>query len=247
MAKIVSFVTLVVVLLVIGGLFLRVMAGFLLPLFLALLLVIVFGPMHRWFVGRCGRHYRIAALLATVSILAVVLVPLAVLLLAAGCEAQSLYLAAMDTSAFAEEAVTNAPAAPSLTTMVDRGADELVRLGKRLKINLDREELRSNLDDDVRRFLAPMALRTTQFLGQMLLSLLVMILGVYYFFADGPAMIQTLLRLSPLEVGYTRELIGQFDNVTRAVVAATLLSAFVQGLLVGVGFTWRASGRRCSC
>ena len=40
MARIVSFIVLLVILLVIGGLFLQVMAGFLLPLFLALLLVV---------------------------------------------------------------------------------------------------------------------------------------------------------------------------------------------------------------
>ena len=84
--------------------------------------------------------------------------------------------------------------------------------------------------------MAPLALRTTQFLGQALLGLLVMVLGVYYFFADGPAMVQTLLRLSPLEPNRTRELIDQFDSVTRAVVSATLLSAIVQGLLIGLGF-----------
>ena len=54
MARIVSFVALVVVLLVIGGLFFEVMSGFLLPLFLALLLVVMFGPLHRWFGRKCG-------------------------------------------------------------------------------------------------------------------------------------------------------------------------------------------------
>ena len=79
MARIVSFVALVVILLVIGGLFLQVMAGFLLPLFLALLLVVMFGPLHRWFTRRCGRHDRIAAVLTTCSVLALVLIPLLLL------------------------------------------------------------------------------------------------------------------------------------------------------------------------
>jgi len=94
-ARIVSFVALVVILVVIGGLFLQVMAGFLLPLFLALLLVLMFGPLHRWFIRRCGLHGRIAAVLTTGSILALVLVPMLLLLCAAGREAQSIYHAAM--------------------------------------------------------------------------------------------------------------------------------------------------------
>ena len=56
MARIVSLVVLVVILLLLGGLFLRVMAGFLLPLFLALLLAIMFGPLNRWFRRRLGGH-----------------------------------------------------------------------------------------------------------------------------------------------------------------------------------------------
>ena len=47
MARIVSLVVLIVILLAVGGLFLQVMAGFLLPLFLALLLVVIFGPLAR--------------------------------------------------------------------------------------------------------------------------------------------------------------------------------------------------------
>ena len=49
MARIVSLIVLVAILLVIGRLVFQVMAGFLLPLFLALLLVVMFGPLYEWF------------------------------------------------------------------------------------------------------------------------------------------------------------------------------------------------------
>lgn len=218
MARIISFVVLVAILLIIGGLFLQVMAGFLLPLFLALLLVVIFGPLHRWFVAKCGRHNRIAALLTTTTILLLVLIPLLLLLAEAGREAQSIYKAT------------------DLTTLIDRGADEIIKLSERVKMPLDRADIEASLDKVAKQFLGPLALRTTQFLGGALMGLVVMVLGVYYFFADGPAMIQTLLRLLPLETSRTRELIDQFDSVTRAVVVATLLSAFIQGLLAGLGF-----------
>jgi predicted PurR-regulated permease PerM len=240
-AKIVSFVALVVILLVIGGLFLQVMASFLLPLFLALLLVVMFGPLHRWFVGKCGRHDRIAAMLTVGSILALVLIPLLILLAEAGREAQNIYRAAMKSpevasTATPDDTAKTQPAPVDLETLIARGTKELVKLSKQVGTPLDEAEMKASLEKAAKQFLAPLALRTTQFVGEMLMGLLVMILGIYYFFADGPAMVQTLLRLSPLETGRTRELIDQFDSVTRAVVVATLLSAFVQGLLAGVGF-----------
>jgi predicted PurR-regulated permease PerM len=240
-ARIVSFVALVVILLLIGGLFLQVMAGFLLPLFLALLLVVMFLPLHRWFERKCGGHDRIAAMLTTGSILALVLIPLLLLLAAAGSEAQNIYRVAMKSSSLADAATPGTAekeedASADLATLVARGTDEVVNLSNRLGMRMDKEDVKTNLDNWAKQFLTPLALRTTQFLGQALMGLLVMVLGVYYFFADGPAMVQTLLRLAPLESSRTRQLIEQFDSVTRAVVAATLLSAIVQGLLIGLGF-----------
>ena len=87
MARIVSLVVLVAILAVTGVLFFQVMANFLLPLFLALLLVVMFGPLNNWFRRRCHGHDRLAALLTTGSILLMVLIPLMVLMFEAGREA----------------------------------------------------------------------------------------------------------------------------------------------------------------
>ena len=69
-----------------------------------------------------------------------------------------------------------------------------------------------------------------------------MILSLYYFLADGPAMIRALMRLSPLDDKYEAQLIEQFGNVTRAVVLATFLSALAQGILAGIGFYFAGVG-----
>ena len=113
-------------------------------------------------------------------------------------------------------------------------------------MDLDRKDLETRFSEKLQQFLAPLALRTTRFLGEALLGLFVMVLATYYFFADGPVMLQAILRLSPIEDSRTQELIDQFDSVTRAVVMATLLSAFVQGLLAGAGY-YVAGAVRCSC
>ena len=99
MAKVISLVVLVVILLLVAGLFFHVMADFLLPLFLAVLLVIMFGPLYRWLRDRCGGHERIAAALTTTAILLMVLAPLLLLLVEAGYEAQGVYRAAIASPA----------------------------------------------------------------------------------------------------------------------------------------------------
>jgi predicted PurR-regulated permease PerM len=241
MARIVSLVVLVAILLVIAGLFFQVMANFLLPLFLALLLVVMFGPMYDWFRTRCRGHARIAAVLTTLAILLIVLVPLFALLIEAGYEARTVYDAVVNSPAMAGEKPSGTPSANAtqtseLSKLADWASGELVTYGDRLGLDLNAKELQASMAKGVQQFLAPMALRTTRFLGEALVSLAIMILATYYFFADGAVMIEAILRLSPLQGARTQELLDQFDSVTRAVVLATLLSAFVQGLLAGVGF-----------
>jgi predicted PurR-regulated permease PerM len=73
-------------------------------------------------------------------------------------------------------------------------------------------------------------------------GLVIMIVAVYFFFADGPAMLRTVMRLSPLNDEYERELLDEFSRVSRAVVMATLLAAVTQGLLAGLGY-WIAGAK----
>ncbi len=236
MARIVSLVMLVVILLVIGGLFLQVMAGFLLPLFLALLLVVVFRPLHQWFYKRLGHRDRMAALATTVTILLLVLIPLAILLIEAGYEAQHFYQTAVNQAApTAEPGKEKSPLADA-GELADWVTDRLVQLGNRIGLSLNRDDVRSAMTGGLQKFLAPTVLRTTQLATGLLVNLAIMILAAYYFFADGPQMLRSVMGLLPLDNSRMWELVDRFDSVTRAVVAATLLSALVQGLLTGLGF-----------
>jgi predicted PurR-regulated permease PerM len=97
-------------------------------------------------------------------------------------------------------------------------------------------QLRAEVLGHLEAWWAPLALGTTQFLGSLVIGTIVMIVSLYFFLADGPGMVQALMRLSPLDERYEQQLVGEFDRVSRAVVVATLLSAFVQGLLAGAGF-----------
>ena len=69
-----------------------------------------------------------------------------------------------------------------------------------------------------------------------MVGLAITCIALYYFLADGPAMIRTVMYLSPLDPRYEKELLERFGEVSRAVVVATLLSAVVQGALAGIGY-----------
>ena len=97
MSRVVSFVVLLAVILVIGALFFRVMANFLLPLFLAVLLVVIFRPLHRWILQRCRGRERVAAGLTTATVLLIVLFPIALVITLAIFEGRDLIVEVQQT------------------------------------------------------------------------------------------------------------------------------------------------------
>ena len=98
------------------------------------------------------------------------------------------------------------------------------------------EEYGSGVISYTRKFLVGLGATTTTFLGRLILGGLVMIISLYFFLLDGPAMLESLKKLSPIENEYEDELIREFGKVSRAVVVATLLAALIQGILGGIGY-----------
>lgn len=361
MSRMVSFGVLVGAIAVIGFLFYRVISGFLLPMFLAALLVVIFQPWYRYFMTKCGGRVRLAALLTTISAIVVALGP-AVLVGAlavwelwpgGGTTGQTFHhtlrdsLAGLRTSLedisgktlkleaefegdsyfdelrYIESSIASlrAHAAVGATYRGDEaaldkllaaiddleriiaaedkaGEDELIEKGlplldkagllhevaetlrladddsavvpgslqyQMLLDEVDREfrvfkvalfdnaasawlaDLMNPTDDEMRAWssnltaFVPGLLRsvggkTGTIFANTVLTLVVTVIAFFFFLADGPKMVQTLMRLSPLDDDHERQLVAEFDRISRAVVLATLLSAIAQGLLAGVAF-----------
>jgi predicted PurR-regulated permease PerM len=89
-------------------------------------------------------------------------------------------------------------------------------------------------------YLGSLALTTPQLLAgglaHLVVGLGVLVISFYYFLADGPGMVSTLMRLSPLDNRYEMQMLEEFEKISRAVVMATLLSAVTQGLLAGIAY-----------
>lgn len=106
-------------------------------------------------------------------------------------------------------------------------------------VNLEPDQL-DKLLDRARAAAGPLALGTTQYVGGLVvgltLGLIVMLIGCYYFLADGRSMIASLTLLTPLDSKHVEKLLAEFGNLTRAVVLSMFLAAFAQGLLAGIGY-----------
>lgn len=353
MSRLVSFIVLLAVIAVLTFWFYRVISGFLLPLFLAALLVVIFRPWHRWFQVRCRGSARLAAALTTASVIVVVLLPAAIIgslvtwelvdkasatnsddvestssggddepsetsslerslaglttlrdslklelpharelrfiesslaSLQANASVGATYQGDADALNKLREVlieldgkVTDSPRAAETSKLVvgiiktldKASSDPEIRAGtlkyqelladaelqyRRFKIALVGSPIRAWLADlvnptDAERrgltgriaafaagLLRSVGGATGAFLANVAFGVAVMVIALYFFLADGPVMVRTVMRLSPLDDDHERTLINDFDRISRAVVLATLLSAVVQGVLAGIGF-----------
>lgn len=89
-------------------------------------------------------------------------------------------------------------------------------------------------------FIQPRVVSVTQatamFVAKAVFGLMILTISIYFFLLDGPGMTKTIMALSPLDDRYERELLIEFDKVSRAVVLATFLSALAQGVLATIGY-----------
>jgi predicted PurR-regulated permease PerM len=95
---------------------------------------------------------------------------------------------------------------------------------------------RDNAQGAVQSWLLPAANATAGFVIQMIFGGLIMIVAVFFFFADGERMTVNVMRLIPLDIRHQQELLDDFAGITRAVVTATIVAAVAQGVLAGFGF-----------
>ena len=327
--RLISFLVLLAIIVLIGALFYRVMASFVLPLFLAAVLVVIFSPVHNRILQRFNGRTNLAAAATTMIVGLVVMLPIIIAGTYATVEGSRVlknitpgYLAESledfrkvfkltipnetairNTKALIEELVddtalqedTNAVAGTLIrlnkaknqidikdkkesvqksfaiysdalqnltgkatqmeaSDVLDEGikmreAFALFRtdyLGGTLKealidtANPTRAELTeisdSLLNTESRKKILQAGANTLGYFVSLLAGIVIMLIAVFFFLVDGRAMIQTILKLSPLKSDYEKMLIDEFVSISRAVVLATVLSALAQGVLAGIGF-----------
>jgi len=345
-----SFYLLLAIVLVTGFVFFRVMANFVIPLFLAAVLVVIFRPVQSWITERCRDRARLAAALTTAVIMLIVIAPLVWIFTLATSEGIHLatetplakvkskvedvrqkynldledgeLLHQIDNWLERGSLVTEPEAVEGRTAVLEEGQlDQLRKLVQQLStvptdekpaqssvettanqakravlqsikeqllesigelspgkagelnfrqysetilelqlafqkyrhqflggplnawiketVNPSEEqyrELQRRLFREAKNMLLSITGTGAAIVSSLLFNLTIMILGVYYFLADGPKLIRAGMRLSPLDDRHETELLQEFDTSCRAVVLATLLTAIVQGLLSGIGY-----------
>ena len=262
MPRVVSFIVLLAIILLIGALFFQVMVQFIVPLFLAAVLVVIFKPLHLWVLKKCGQRVKLAAAVTTLLIVLIVLLPISGMLIRAvseGAELYSVFSGNSESDPVEELQKDESPTGETEATMneeeivvdvsavhvvIDKLAPKISELMQQIHLPALNEQslahIHEYVDENLERIAAPLALGGVKVLASTLVGLAIMVLTLYYFFADGPNMVAGLMKLSPLDDSYEQELLDKFADISRSVVVAVLLSAIVQGVLAGMATFWLA-------
>ncbi|HEV3410211.1 MAG TPA: AI-2E family transporter [Chthoniobacterales bacterium] len=72
-----------------------------------------------------------------------------------------------------------------------------------------------------------------------LLNLFVMLYAMFFFFRDGPQIVEKILYYTPLSHADELRVVQRLSSVTRATIKGTLVIGIIQGALAGLGF-WAA-------
>ncbi|GIW99020.1 MAG: AI-2E family transporter [Pirellulaceae bacterium] len=221
--------------LMVGVLLVHIVRPFLFSILSATVLAVLFQPVYDRLVRTLGGRRRLSAGLLVVAVVLVLLVPI-------GC---GLVLAGNQVLELGEEFIRWAKS-PADSWIGDQLAKlrQLQGVGPLLQkfdamLPEDRQRLTELITNSTRGLTGALYEKTQGLVANLIaffVGLVIMAMSLYYFLADGPAILNEIKALSPLDDEDEELLIQQFGRVCRGVVLGTVVSGLAQGILAGIGF-----------
>lgn len=190
-------------------------------LFVALIFVIIFKPLHEKIRTKLGNRKNLASLMSTVIVILAILVPVSFFGTLIFNDAQNFY-----------QEITSEG--------IDRGVF-LSKIGGLQKIVDNITPVGSSVN--ITSYLQTILRAIVQNLGAfftgiftLVFQIFLLVLALFYFFRDGEKFRSHFIGLSPLSDRYDRTILGRLESAINAVVRGVLLIAVIQGIVSGIGF-----------
>ena len=232
MPRIISLSIIILLIFFLGLTFYRVIAPFLLPLFVAGVVAVVCQPMYDYFLKKTNHRIPLAAGITTGAIMMIVFIPLLV----------GTFIASVQLYTIAQNELT----VEKIETMIERFQKTfdvrsmVERVQGMTRGRVDEDILQQEIETSFKELLheagkrslgiASKAIGIIGGLFSAIIATFMFMIALYYFLSDGPALMKATETLIPVHVDYQRRLVLQFNKVVRAVVLATFMAAIAQGL-----------------
>jgi predicted PurR-regulated permease PerM len=196
---------------------------FLVEIIAAMILVSIFYAPYDWLARKLRGRTHLASLIMCLLILLVIIVPLANLVIYGAEKSVNAYT--QTVSYFSQEEVN--------TAVKNKILEKANWLG------MDREGVKSLVIDTVKKSNDLIVGGATDFVkgtANVLASLLLIFLTMFFFFTDGKAMLEKAMYWTPLSNKYDREIFKKFRDVSLYSMISTFLSGAAQGIVGAIGF-----------
>jgi predicted PurR-regulated permease PerM len=213
-----------------GALFL-ILRPFLVAILWSMLLALLLFPARQALGRRLGGRYALTALLLTVATTIVLIAPLPLLAVAFASQAKDLFARVQKLVA---ESGISGPGDVMDVPIVSR----VIRWAEAVA-PVDAQQLHGWVMSGAQSLLQGLVAVSGSFvLGTLnaLVGLSIALFVLFFLLRDGDQMMATAVRLIPITPERRGQLVDHVAAVTRAVVFGSLLTAVVQGVLVGIGF-----------
>lgn len=231
----ISVIVLLCLIASIGLLFFQVIRPFVVAIFVAIVLAVLFTPAHRWLSNRLHGHSRIAAAITTAFVLLLVLLPIGSTLLMAGTQVMEVgkeVLVWFDERSSDDFEETLEKIQQTRVGNVLQDAYLTLPIGQR-----------ENVKDSAKRLVEGATSTLYEQTRGMVVNLFtftvnasIITLALYYFLADRDSFVNEVHRLLPLTEGEEERLTDQFERVCRGVVFGTVVAGVIQAGLSGIAY-----------
>jgi predicted PurR-regulated permease PerM len=193
------------------------------------IIAMLFAPLHRWLLLNMPGRPSLAAVLTLLTVMVVVILPLALITAAMAREAAGVYQriqsGEMDPASYLKGVFDALPG--WITALLDRlGLTDFNILQRRVTTALSEGS----------QYIATQAFSLGQNTFEFVASLFVTLYLAFFLIRDGEDVARSVRHAVPLARDHKRELVDKFTTVIRATVKGNLLVAAIQGALGGIAF-----------
>lgn len=207
-------------------LLLWVVEPFVVAVVMAAVLAALVHPFYRKVRGQLGDHKSLASAVTVLLSLFLVIVPLVLFLGIVVGEAINLSQSA------AQWMTTHAQASETLQHQIEQDPT----LKRLLPYQDEIVEKVSELASDAGSFVAGKLADSARGTAEFFLMLFITLYAMFFFLTDGRAIVDSVLRFTPLSDDDKARVLGTFTSVGRATLRGTLTIGIVQGALAGLSF-----------
>jgi len=195
----------------------------------AVIIALLFAPLHRWLLLRLTHRRTLAALLTISTAMVIVVVPFGLISLTLAREAAGLY-------ARVQSGESNpVPFLRGVFDALPGWATSLLDLFGLVDFDTLQRRL-SSLLEQASAFIATEAFSLGQNTFDFAASLLITLYLAFFLIRDGDRIVLAMRRALPLTPGQKQELLQRFSMVIRSTVRGNLVVAAIQGALGGLAF-----------